>query len=99
MTIYKGDNLQAFDGSPIEIEYDTNGKSVSKAQFVINNGSIVKEFNNPISPLSVTLDETDTKKLRATNYGKLILFDSQNRKKTCEGTLIFTASEGVYNAS
>ena len=92
----KGDNAQAFDGAPIEIEFDTDGKEVSRALFVINSGIIVKEFENPVSPLEVELDEEDTIKLQFRNIGKLILFDSEGRKHTCDGTLEFTANEGVY---
>lgn len=99
MTLYKGDNLQAFDGSPIIIDLDDDEIIVSKAQFVINKGSIVKTFENPIFPIEITLDETDTSKLRPTNYGNLIIYDELDRKKTCEGTLIFKASEGIYNGN
>lgn len=93
---YKGDNFQAFDGTPIEVEFDTNGKEVSRALFVINGGIIVKEFEDPASPLQVELDENDTKKLQVRNVCNLILYDSEGRKQTCDGTLEFTVNEGVY---
>ena len=94
--MYRHDNLQAFDGEPIEVEFDTGGKPVSRALFVINEGKIVKEYLNPTSPIYVELDETDTAKLVYENVGKLILFDSQNRKLTCEGQLEFTADKEFY---
>ena len=94
---YRGDNFQAFDGNPIVVEFETNGMEVSRALFVINSGTIVKEFKNPVSPLSIELNENETKKLNlAKNIANLILFDSQGRKKTCDGTLEFSLNEGVY---
>jgi hypothetical protein len=94
--MYRHDNLQAFDGAPIEVEFDTEGKEVSRALFVINDGAIVKEYQNPTSPINVELDETDTGKLQHDNVGKLILFDSQGRKMTCDGELRFVAEKAVY---
>lgn len=98
MAHYIGDDWQAFDGSPIEVEFDTDGKTVSKALFVINYGTIVKEFLNPVSPLIVQLNETDTKKLKHQNIAHLILFDEQGRKQTCDGQLDFIACKEIYNA-
>ena len=95
MTIYKGDNLQAFDGSPIEVEFDTGGSLVSKAEFIINKGLIVKTFLNPESPIFVNLTEQDTKKLGLNNYAQLVLYDTQGRRKTCDETLVFTVKEGT----
>lgn len=97
--MYKYDNMQAFDGAPIEVEYDTDGKEVSKALFVINHGVIVKEYLNPTSPIFVNLDEEDTGKLCYNNVGNLILYDSQNRKLTCNEELQFTADKEVYRES
>lgn len=99
MSLYKGDNLQAFDGLPIEVEFDTEGKEVSEAWIVINEGAIVKKYQNPISPIYVELDEKDTKKLSATNYMNLIGFDTQGRKLTFEGVLICRAKKEVYSES
>lgn len=99
MTLYKGDNLQAFDGSPIEVEFDTDGKEVTEAWIVINEGAIVKKYQNPTSPIYVELNESDTKKLSATNCMNLICFDSQNRKLTFDGELAFRARREVYGES
>lgn len=95
--LIKGDNLQAFDGQPITINL-VNYKNfkISKAQFVVNRGDIVKEFNNPIFPLKIELNEQDTIKLKFKNSGRLILFDELGRKKTCDGELLFTAGEKIY---
>ena len=97
--MYKYDNMQAFDGSPIEVEFDAGEKTVSKALFVINRGVIVKEFLNPTSPIYVDLDEEDTGKLCYNNVGNLILYDDLNRKLTCDGELQFTARKEVYRES
>lgn len=94
--MYRYDNLQAFDGEPIEVEFDTDGQEVSEAWFVINEGAIVKKYQNPTSPIYVELDEEDTGKLSFQNTAKLICFDSQHRKLTFEGQLDFTAKKEVY---
>lgn len=94
--MYRYDNLQAFDGLPIEVEFDIGDKKASKGIFVINSGVIVKEFLNPTSPIFVELDETDTGKLKYYNIGKLILFDDKNRKITLNGQLAFYADKEVY---
>jgi hypothetical protein len=103
MTLYKGDNLQAFDGKPIEVSLNLDeGEEmpiISKAIFVINNGIIAKTFDNPTFPLEVELDETDTAKLSSRNQANLIIYDSQNRKLTCDGTLTFIAESEIYHAS
>lgn len=97
--MYRYDNLQAFDGSPIEVEFDTDGKEVSKAIFVINHGDIVKEYLNPTSPIYVPLDSTDTGKLHEYNVANLILYDEHGRKLTCCGELQFRAKKEVYRES
>lgn len=94
--MYRYDNLQAFDGSPIEVEYDIGDKTASRALFVINGGVIVKEVLNPTSPLFFELDEAETGRLKYYNIGKLILFDDKNRKLTLEGQLAFYADKEVY---
>lgn len=96
MTLYRYDNLQAFDGSPIEVEFDTNGQEITKALIVINNGVIVKEYQNPTSPIYVELNEGDTAKLKYQNVMNFIGYDSQNRKLTFDGELYFRASKEVY---
>lgn len=94
--MYRYDNLQAFDGSPIEVEFDTEGKEITRALVVFNNGAIVKEYLNPISPLYVELDETDTGKLKYRNIINLIGYDSLGRKLTFDGQYEFIADKEVY---
>ena len=103
MTLYRGDNLQAFNGDPIKIDVTTSDGSslpvINKAVFVINNGVIVKEFNNPEFPVYVSLDEAETAKLSFKNTGRLILYDVQDRKLTLDNILEFTSSPEVYHGS
>ena len=96
MTIYKGDNLQAFNMKPIRIDFNSD-INISKAAFVINNGIIVKEFINPVSPIFVELDENDTAKLSQTNKANFIVWDNQGRKKTCDVEVIFKVKEEIYH--
>lgn len=101
MTLYQGDNLQAFDGRPIEVTIQLDDGEempvINKAIFVINSGDIVKTFNNPTFPLEIELNEAETSKLSYRNFANLIVYDSQNRKLTCDGTLNFIAKDEVYN--
>lgn len=101
MTKYKGDNWQAFDGRPITVELEDLEEDViiTRALVVINKGTIVREYINPIFPLEVELDENDTKKLLPTNTMNLIVYDRKNRKMTCDGMLQFRAKTEVYNES
>lgn len=94
--MYRYDNLQAFDGGPIEVEFDTQGKEITRGLVVINNGAIVKEFLNPVSPLYVELDEEETGKLQYRNVMNFIGYDSLDRKLTFDGQLEFTANKEVY---
>lgn len=97
--MYKYDNMQAFDGAPIEIEFDTQGKEISRGLVVINKGVIVKEYLNPTSPIFVDLNEEDTGKLCHNNVMNFIGYDSLNRKLTFDGELQFTAQKEVYRES
>lgn len=93
--MYRYDNLQAFDGSPIEVTFDTGDKTVTEAWAVFNNGALVKKYTNPTSPIEVELDEDDTGLLSLNNVMNLILFDDEGRKLTCEGELKFTLNKEV----
>ena len=101
MVLYQGDDLQAFNGSPIEINLITEDgeplPEISKAIFSINNETITKEFENPEFPIYVELDSEDTIKLSYKNTGRLILWDTSNRKLTIDETLEFIALPEVYH--
>lgn len=94
----RGDNFQAFDGLPIIVDIiatEEEKQEISKAIFVINKGDIQKTFENPVFPLEVEIDENDSKKLKDTNIGELVVFDRENRPLTCNGRLTFTTKEGA----
>jgi len=94
MTHYKGDNYGAFDNDFMEIELETD-KELEISKAVVNVEGIKKEILNPTFPLKINLDETETKRLKYQNHCHLILYDSQGRKKTCEGEYIFIAHEEI----
>lgn len=101
MTLYRGDNLEAFDGSPIKIDIKLKpGETmpvVTKAVFTINNNDIIKIFENPEFPLYVGLDEKETLRLKSMNIGRLILYDIEGRKKTLDKELKFRCLPEVYH--
>ena len=98
MTYTRGDNFQAFDGEPLTIEIATD-EPITKALVVFNKGDLVKTYLNPSNVIKVYISEIDSRRLRSTNVVELIVFDSQNRKVTCEGRLNFTLNKEVYGAS
>lgn len=92
--IYKGDNTGAFGNSFITINLDNPlGYPISKAIFVC--GCLRKTFKNPIFPIVVNYTSEETAQLRASNVCYLVVYDSQGRQKTCQGTLTFNAKNGV----
>lgn len=99
MAYYNGDNLQAFDGLPIEVdlEFEDDEKEVSKAIAVFNDGIVCKEFITPTFPLNVNLTEEDTDKLPYHCTMKLVVFDTNTpaRRKQCDGVLEFIIEKGV----
>lgn len=101
MTFTRGDNFQAFGGLPIEIDLvdatEEEKKEVKRAIAVINKGVLAFDFINPTFPLQVEIDETQSKKLSDTNVMELIVFDSENKKTTCEGRLVFNTKGEIYN--
>ena len=101
MARYRGDDFQAFDGEPIEInlipEEGEELPVISKAVFVINNEAVVKTYENPEFPLYVELNSEDTIKLSPVNIGKLIIWDDKNRKKTIDECVKFTTEPEVYD--
>ena len=94
--IYKGDNTGAFGNSFITINLSNPlDYPISKAIFVC--GCFQKTFENPIFPLKINFTSEETKKLNISNVCYLVVFDSLNRQKTCKGTLIFKAQNGVLS--
>lgn len=98
--MYQNDNLQAFGGQPILIEIeDSEELEFTEAWAVINNGVIIKKYEEPTFPLEVELTEEDTAKLKLHNVLNLIVFDEEHRPKTCDGTYEFDCNRGVIHES
>lgn len=94
--IFKGDDSGAFGNNFITINLDNPlGYPISKAIFVC--GCIQKPFKNPVFPLRINLTSQETTKLRSSNVCYLVVYDSEGRQKTCQGSLTFNAQNGVIN--
>ena len=92
--VYKGDNTGAFGNNFLTINLNNPlGYPISKAIFVC--GCIKKTFDNPEFPLRINFSSQESQYLRTNNVGYLVVFDSENRQKTCNGTITFKAQNGV----
>ena len=93
-SIYKGDNTAAFGNNFITINLENPLEyPISKAVFICN--CITKTFENPTFPLVINFNSSETSKLMSKNVCYLVVFDSEGRQKTCQGTLTFNAQNGV----
>ena len=93
-TLYRGVDTNAFGNDFIIINLATSlNVSISKAVFQC--GIIKKSFVNPIFPLKVELTALETKTLQAVNKCYLAVWDGENRKRTCEGSIEFSTQSGV----
>lgn len=99
--MYQFDDLKAFGGQGIQIDLiqDNDDFVCTEAWAVVNDGIIVKKFNNPEFPINVTFNEEETPKLVYKNRMNLIVFDEESRPKTCDGTYEFYCEKGVINES
>lgn len=96
MTLYRGDDTGAFGSSFITINLATAvGGTISKAVFQC--GTLKKVFDDPIFPLSIELTASETKTLKADNLCYLAVWDENNKKRTCEGSLQFSSQSGVVS--
>lgn len=94
MTLYRGDDTDAFGSSFITINIETEvGVTISRAVFQC--GTIKKVFDAPIFPLSVELTASETKGLPVNNTCYLAVYDENGKKRTCEGSLVFATQSGV----
>ena len=94
-SVRKGDDTDAFGFSFLTINLENASQYViTKAEVKI--GSIKKTFLNPTFPLQVSLNSSETDKLNEqNNMCYMAIYDSNNRKYTCEGTLSFKADPKV----
>ena len=94
MTLYRGDDTDAFGSSFITINLATSiTATITKAVFQCE--SIKKVFDNPTFPLSVELTALETRALKVTNTCYLAVWDEDGKKRTCEGSLNFNTQSGV----
>lgn len=95
MAIHIGDDTDAFGFSFLTINLENASEYViTKAEVRI--GPVKKIFNNPVFPLEVSLNQQETDKLNEyKNDCYMAIYDENNRKYTCEGTLTFKASPKV----
>lgn len=88
--IYQGDNTGAFGETFLTINLTSDIEptpTISKA--VLKIGGVCKSFLNPVFPLTVNFTSEETSKMAAVNTAYLAVWDSEGRKRTCEGSLSF----------
>lgn len=96
MTLYRGDDTDAFGSSFITINLATT-LSVTISKAIFQCGTIKKTFNNPNFPLQIELTALETRTLPANNTCYLAVWDENNKKRTCEGSLIFSTQSQVVS--
>ena len=95
-TLFRGDDTDAFGNSFITINLATSiSGTISKAVFQCEN--IVKIFENPTFPITIDLASAETATLQATNKCYLAVWDEDNKKRTCKGTLVFNTQSEVVD--
>ena len=98
MTIFQGDNTQAFGGNFVKITFSyhaPDGKelplpNISKAEVRV--GCVVKTYETPPNPLTVNFNEEESNQLGSVNTMYLALYYESGRKKTACGKLVFPAN-------
>lgn len=96
--IYKGDDTGAFGNDFITINLNNPlNYTVSKVEFVINNGTCIppKTYEDPTFPLVINFIKEETEKFLGVNVCRLIAYDENGLRKTCNNTLTFYAQNGV----
>ena len=95
MAIHIGDDTDAFGFDFLTINLENASEYIiTKAEVRI--GPVKKIFNNPVFPLHVSLNKQETDQLNEyKNSCYMAIYDQNNRKYTCEGTLSFKASPKV----
>ena len=95
MAIHIGDDTDAFgfDFLTINLE-NASDYVITKAEVRI--GVIKKVIENPVFPLQISLNQEETDQLSEySNKCYMAVYDQNNKKYTCEGTLTFKASPKV----
>ena len=92
-TYYKGDDWNAFGQEWVKIYFNIpENWTVTKAEFKVGNLPVMT-FNSPVSPLTVSLDSSQTKNLKDVNTCYLALYDENGRKQTLDGSWTFVVKE------
>lgn len=101
-TIFKGDNTAAFGGTFLTIKVSNPDLyPISKIIFVVNGGSIKKEFTDENmfqtaeTILTVNFSSKETSILYPNNVGNLVVYDEYGRQETCKEYVKFNAQTGV----
>lgn len=93
--IHIGDDTDAFDFSFLTI-YLKNADQYTITKAEVRIGPIKKVFDSPTFPLQVALNKKETDQLNEyNNKCYMAVYDTQNRKYTCKGTLSFKAEPKV----
>ena len=94
VTIYKGDDTNAFGNNLIQINLDgADGLTISKVIFQC--GTLQKTYVRPKFPIFIDFSSDETKRLDEDSVCYLQVFDEKGRRQTCETTLSFKAKS--YN--
>lgn len=95
--ITRGDDTNAFGQSELlRINYSVpEGQTVTKAILVIGGGKLKLTFENPVSPLEITLTHAQTQILLDNNCCDLVLYDGNNLRTTIPCIAEFKTREGV----
>lgn len=95
MTIRKGDDTNAFGFNFLTVNLENASQYViTKAEIKI--GTIKKTVDNPVFPLHISLNKSETEKLNEqNNMCYMAIYDTQGRKYTCEGHLSFKVDPKV----
>lgn len=91
MTIRKGDDTDAFGFAWLTVNLENpQGFEITKAEIRI--GTIKKIFNNPVFPLSISLNRLETEKLNEQNMCYMAIYDTVtgifHRNANSTGSLI-----------
>lgn len=93
--IYKGDDTHAFNQDFLKINANIpEGYTVSKAEFKCGKLPLMT-FLNPVFPLIINLTAVQTASLSCMNECFLAVYDENNLKQTCSGSLVFHANKEV----
>ena len=96
MVLVRGDDTQAFGGDLLTISLTTELIDYTITKAVFRCGNVLKEYDNPVFPLTINLTTSETKELTGKDNCYLLLYDDNNLRKTCEGTLLLkTESQKV----